>query len=244
VDQTGPWPEGELLGFDLETTGVDRFSDVPVSFALVRMEAGVVIGCDASLVDPGREIPTGAVEVHGISTERARAEGIPLADAFGRVSDALLDASNRGVPVVGMNLSYDLTILDVQCRGRTGLGLGERGWGGPALDALTLDRQVDKYRKGKRRLENLCLQYEVELAEAHEASADAEAAVRVVVAMATRYLALRDTPLADLHAAQILWHREWALSLDDYRAKNGQTPLDPSDYIWPIAWPIARSAVA
>ena len=29
------WAAGEVLGLDFETTGVDRFNDVPVSYALV-----------------------------------------------------------------------------------------------------------------------------------------------------------------------------------------------------------------
>ena len=34
---------GEVLGFDLETTGIDRFNDVPVSYALVQVVDGVVV---------------------------------------------------------------------------------------------------------------------------------------------------------------------------------------------------------
>ena len=34
------WAMGEVLGFDFETTGVDRFNDVPVSYALVTLIAG------------------------------------------------------------------------------------------------------------------------------------------------------------------------------------------------------------
>ena len=69
-----------MLGFDFETTGIDRFNDVPVSYALVSMVAGEVVSTSAGLIDPGREIPEGASQVHGISTERARQEGVPLAD--------------------------------------------------------------------------------------------------------------------------------------------------------------------
>ena len=37
----GNWAMGEVLGFDFETTGVDRFNDVPVSFALVTVGPGI-----------------------------------------------------------------------------------------------------------------------------------------------------------------------------------------------------------
>ena len=43
---------GEVLGFDFETTGVDRFNDVPVSYALVTLMAGervsTIVGSDRS----------------------------------------------------------------------------------------------------------------------------------------------------------------------------------------------------
>ena len=54
------WLTGEMLGFDFETTGVDRFNDVPVSYALVTVVAGAVVSTSSGLIDPGREIPAGA----------------------------------------------------------------------------------------------------------------------------------------------------------------------------------------
>jgi DNA polymerase-3 subunit epsilon len=67
---------GEVLAFDFETTGVDRFTDVPVSYAMVTVVGGARVAISSGLVDPGRDIPTGATEVHGITNERARAEGL------------------------------------------------------------------------------------------------------------------------------------------------------------------------
>ncbi len=54
--------------------------------------------------------------MHGISTERARAEGMPLPAAIELVSDAVVAAGRRGVPLAGMKLDYDLTILETQAR--------------------------------------------------------------------------------------------------------------------------------
>ena len=48
------WTAGEVLGFDFETTGIDRFNDVPVSYALVPVVGGVV---RAELVRPHRPGP-------------------------------------------------------------------------------------------------------------------------------------------------------------------------------------------
>lgn len=231
----GNWSAGEVLGFDFETTGVDRFHDVPVSYALVTLTAGEVTSTASGLVDPGREIPAGATQVHGISTERARSEGMPLSEAIELVTDAVVSASHRGVPLVGMKLDYDLTILDTQSRRLGGRGLVERGWAGPVLDAVVLDRHLDRFRKGSRTLGALCAHYGVDIENAHDASADAVASAKVILALASRYEDLREADPADLHESEIDWHREWAESYDKWRLGRGMTAMDPRDFVWPVA---------
>jgi len=56
--------------------------------------------------------------------------GHALDDAVEVLADALIRASRRGVPVAGIKLDYDLTILDVQCRRLDGRGLASEA--GPA----------------------------------------------------------------------------------------------------------------
>jgi DNA polymerase-3 subunit epsilon len=229
------WMTGEMLGFDFETTGVDRFNDVPVSYALVTVVAGDVVASSSGLVDPGREIPPGASAVHGISTARARAEGIPLREAVEVVTEAIVSASERGIPVVGMKLDYDLTILDTQASRLSDRDLRARGWCGPVLDTVVLDRHFDQYRKGSRTLAALCAHYGVEIVNAHDASADAIASTRVLLALGARFKELRDADPSTLHHSQIRWHRDWAEGYDTWRAGRGLAPIDPRDYFWPVA---------
>jgi DNA polymerase-3 subunit epsilon len=236
------WTTGEMLGFDFETTGVDRFNDVPVSYALVTMVAGEVVSTSAGLVNPNRDIPEGATKVHGISTERARREGMPLGEAVSMVADAVVSASERGVPLVGMKLDYDLTILDVQSSRLCGKGIVEQGWSGPVLDAVVLDRHLDKFRKGRRTLGALCDHYGVAIENAHDASADAIASVKVLLAMVARYKELRHGDLTELHRAEIEWHRDWAQGYDEWRSTKGLVPMDPRDYLWPVAPAVKRAA--
>jgi DNA polymerase III subunit epsilon len=232
---TGPgWIEGELLAFDLETTGVDRLRDVPVSFALVSVHNGVPVARTVLVVDPGRPIPLEATAVHGITTERARREGIALVDAVDLIAESLVGASRRAVPVVGIKLDYDLTIVDVLCRAVDGRGLRERGWTGPALDALVLDRHLDPYRLGRRTLADLCTLYGVTLGRAHDALVDAEAAAAVLLAMSRRYPELAAMPLHAVHALQVESHRSWAFSFDAWLRADGLGGLDPSEALWPI----------
>jgi DNA polymerase-3 subunit epsilon len=229
------WTTREVLGFDFETTGIDRFNDVPVSYALVTVIATEVTDIEAGLIDPGRPIPEEATAVHGISNERARAEGLALPEAIKKVSDAVLDASRRGVPLVGMCLDYDLTLLDTQCARFFGQGLVERGWNGPVLDASVVDRHVDRYRPGRRTLSALCELYGIDIGNAHDASADAIASVNVLIAMFARYGQLRHSEPAFLHEAQKQWHKLWAENFDEFRRSEGLEPLDRRDQVWPVA---------
>jgi DNA polymerase III subunit epsilon len=238
----GNWSSQEMLAFDFETTGVDRFNDVPVSYALVTMVAGEVVSSSAGLVDPGRDIPEGATKIHGISTEAARRDGVPLTDAMALVTQAVLSASQRGVPLVGMKLDYDLTILDTQFRQAGRAGIVDLGWRGPVLDAVVLDRHLDRYRKGSRTLGSLCTHYGVDIGNAHDASADAIASVKVLLALAAQYKELRDSELSELHEAQVSWHREWAQSYDQWRSSKGMAPMDRRDYVWPVAPEIMSAA--
>jgi DNA polymerase-3 subunit epsilon len=231
----GNWATREVLGFDFETTGVDRFNDVPVSYALVTVVGGVLDSTLSGLVDPGRDIPAGATEVHGITTQRARSEGMPLKDAVELITDRVVSASRRGVPLVGMKLDYDLTILDTVSRRLSGHGLCERGWAGPVLDAVVLDRHHDRYRKGSRTLGALCAHYGVDIEHAHDATADAVASARVLFALAARFEELGEADPYVLHESQIAWHREWAEGYDEWRLGRGMAPMDRRDFIWPVA---------
>ncbi len=233
------WHDEDLLGFDLETTGVDRFSDVPVSYALVSVHDGAVVASDSALVDPGRHVPEEASAVHGITTERARRDGVPLGIALRRIADRVLDAASRGVPVVGMKLDYDLTLLDSCCRRELGRGLEDEGFCGPVLDALVIDRHVDRYRRGKRTLADLCAHYDVVIERAHDAAADAKAAVDVVRALCAHYPELCAMSPDELHAAQVDWHREWSASFAEWCRRKGLDKIVDDDAQWPIACSVA-----
>jgi DNA polymerase-3 subunit epsilon len=243
LDGVGDWIEAEVLGLDFETTGIDRFADVPVSYALVSVVDGIVVRSWSGLIDPGREIPMEAMAVHGITTEQASAEGMPLEAAIGLVTDAVVTAGRRGVPLVGMKLDYDLTILDVLGARLCGRGLVARGWSGPVLDAGVLDRHFDADRKGRRTLGDLCTHYGVELDGAHDAWADAVASLRVVFALAARYDALRELDIVRLHETQVEWHRQWTADCEAWRLSQGMAPTDPRDYVWPVA-PVALPPAA
>jgi DNA polymerase-3 subunit epsilon len=231
-----------MLGFDFETTGVDRFNDLPVSYALVYAAEGHIRVSWSGLIDPGRDIPDEATAVHGITSARARNEGMPLREAIALISDVVVSASRRRVPLVGMQLDYDLTMLETLGQRLFGRGIVERGWCGPVLDAVVLDRHYDPARDGRRTLGALCDHYGVDIGNAHDACADAIASIKVLVALAAGCPELDAGDPSSLHRAQIDWHRQWAGLCEGRRLSEGMIALDPREHVWPVAPAVAPAA--
>ena len=239
---TGPaWPFGPLLGFDTETTGVNPSRDRLVTAALVRRTERPVFGdrqqsVTTWLADPGVEIPEAASAVHGVTTERARAEGRPVAEVLAEVSDQLVTAMAAGTPVVAFNASYDLTLMEAELT-RHGLPTMRSRLGrqlGPIADPLVLDRAVDRYRKGKRRLSDLCEVYGVQVDEAlHTAEVDVAATLDVLEALATAHPQVSELDLEQLVAFQARAHRTWAESFNEWLARKNPSRT-PAQTAWPL----------
>ncbi|MBT2466935.1 3'-5' exonuclease [Streptomyces sp. ISL-66] len=232
----GDWHGGVLIGFDLETTGTEPGESRIVTAAVVEVRDGAVRGRRGWLADPGIPIPRQASAIHGISTERAVAEGRPVREVADEVAEALVDHWRAGAIVVAYNAAFDLTLLSAELA-RHGLpSLADRLGGaetGPVVDPLTIDRAVDRYRRGKRTLEAVCGVYGVTLEAAHDAGADALAAVGVARAIAARHPEVAALTPAALHARQGAWHERWARDFQAYLRGQG-TPDAVIDTAWPL----------
>lgn len=212
-----PWFEDRLCGFDLETTGVDVETDRIVTACVVQVGGGQPTAAANWLADPGIEIPDGASRVHGISTEKARAEGAPAAEVVEQVTAALAQVARDGIPIVAMNAAYDVSLLDRECRRHGVPTLTDLvGDALRVVDPMVIDRQVDRYRKGSRTLTALCQHYDVRLDGAHSADADAIAACRVAWRIASQRPELAAMSLEQLHKQQTAWAREQAAGRADY----------------------------
>jgi DNA polymerase-3 subunit epsilon len=231
------WANGRLVGFDLETTSPNPREAKPVSFALAFFEGRELTQGRAGLINPGVPIPPETTDIHGITDEMAQERGGDLQRSVEGLAAELVAASLTGMPVVGCNLRYDLTVIDTLTQATTGESLWEMGWCGPAVDVLVIDRGVDKYRKGKRTLTALAAHYGVALLDAHSASADTTAAVLIAQALADKYPEVGKASLPELHLKQKKWHREWAEHYSEYRVKRGDEPLPESELEWPFCAP-------
>ncbi|MGW7363807.1 exonuclease domain-containing protein [Streptomyces sp. NPDC054841] len=235
------WHREPLAGFDLETTGTDPLDARIVTAAVVVVRGGETTGRRTWLADPGIRIPAQASAIHGISSERAAAEGRPAREVADQVAEALTEHWTQGVPVVAYNAAFDLTLLSAELA-RHGLpSLSERLGGtdiGPVVDPYTIDRAVDRYRRGKRTLEAVCAEYGVVLDGAHEALADALAAVQVAGAIADRHPSVAALAPAELHTRQVRWYAEWAADFQDFLRRKGD-----ADAVVESSWPL-RELVA
>ena len=227
---SNPW--FHTLGvFDLETTGIDVTTSRIVSAHVgVIGPDGTVLEQTDWLADPGVEIPEQATAVHGITTERARAEGRPAAIVVGEIVAALASLFDRGIAVTIYNAPYDLSLLASEARR---YGLSPLSEPAPVIDPLILDKAVDRFRKGKRTLEAAALHYGVYLTDAHTAGADAVAAGRVAQALAQKFAAELAIDVTELHAKQIAWGAEQAASFQEYM-RRAKDPAFVAEGSWPV----------
>ncbi|WP_152187750.1 exonuclease domain-containing protein [Georgenia satyanarayanai] len=217
------WTAGPFLGFDTETTGVDPRHDRIVTAALVTRDARGTRQ-RTWLLDPGVEIPEPASAIHGVTTDRARAEGAAPGVALAEIADELVRAVEDGVPLVAYNACFDLTLLEHELARWHLPTLAERlgRTPGPVLDPLVIDRALDHDRQGTRRLGDLCGHYRVEVRESlHTAEVDVLATLQLLDCLVGAFPELGARELPDLHEWQRECHRDWATAVNTRRAAEG-----------------------
>lgn len=221
----------DVAVFDLETTGVDvRTARIVTACIAVLDATGALVSRRDWLADPGVEIPEGAAAIHGITTERARAEGRPAADVVAEIVAELRAHLSAGLPLVVYNAPYDLSLLRFEAERHAVAPLVEPA---PVIDPLVIDKAVDRYRKGKRTLEAAAAHYGVSLDGAHDAGVDAIAAGHVARAIVDAHAAKLPASLPELHASQVTWHEQQASSFEDYMRTQRDQHFT-ADRGWPV----------
>ena len=234
------WRTSPLCGFDTETDGTD-----PESAHIITATVGIVQGQEGWqprnwLLKTDQPIPPAASAIHGISTEQANQEGRDRAEAIAEIAGMVKAAWMAGSAVVAFNASFDLTILDREMRR---LGIGRLALDGMVIDPFVIDKAIDPFRRGSRKLVDVCAHYGIRLDNAHDAGADALAAARLAWKLAPHLPMKRGdqrTSIALGIEQQQDWHRGQKLDLADYfRTKRGDpdTAADIESHLdWPI-WP-------
>ncbi|WP_439153299.1 DNA polymerase III subunit alpha, partial [Winogradskyella sp.] len=188
-----------FLIFDTETTGLPKRWDAPITdtdnwpraiqIAWQLHDAmGNCIEHQDYLIQPdGFNIPYDAEKIHGISTELALEQGVPLSEVLEKFNTAL----SKTKFVVGQNVKFDLNIMGAEfVREDVANPLQEL----PVLDTCTEQTaslcQIPGGRGGKFKLPTLTELHEYlfnqPFAEAHNATADVEATTRCFLELIRR----------------------------------------------------------
>lgn len=187
------------LIFDTETTGLPKDYKAPVSDSdnwprcvqiawQLHDDLGKVVEHQDYLVRPeGFNIPFDAEKVHGISTELAEKEGLPLSEVIALFMESL----TRAKFVVGHNIDFDFKIVGAEM---FRLGMENPLEQVPILDTCTETTaslcQIPGGRGGKFKLPTLTELHEFLFAEpfeeAHNATADVEATTRCFLELLRR----------------------------------------------------------
>lgn len=219
------WYAQPLAALDFETTGIDPHEDRIVSFAMLSEPAMSLRG----YVQPGIAIPAAASAVHGI-TEVALAGAPTSAEALVTILGAVDWLIERAVPLVVFNAAYDLTMLRAEAQRH---GFNSRDWSG----LLVIDPMIIDWGIGgqTRRLSDVAAYYDVDLSNAHDATADAQAACSVAVEIGARHRSIGELSAAEVTELQRAWYARWVQRWNVDAEASGRALEDP------IGWPFASS---
>lgn len=209
--------------FDTETTGLPQRFDAPITDVdnwprMVQLawqlhdKLGELIEVKNFIVKPeGYTIPFNSEKIHGISTQRAREQGMPLGYVLGAFREALSQSSF----LVGHNVDFDINII--------GAEFVREGGASPLAAMGKIDTQIETTdfcalpggRSGKFKYPKLTELHQIlfgeGFGEAHNASADVEATARVFLEVLRR---------------QILPLEKTGLNTEEWQAFQRQNP-DP-----------------
>jgi DNA polymerase-3 subunit epsilon len=213
-----------LVGFDVESTGLDTSADEAISYGFAEFVRGALVAQDEFFVLPDVQIHPGAEKIHGVSYEKLRRmfrEGIALSSRAGatRATARLIEYQQRGATFVGSNPMFDYSMLDSTLRRQGHGGLAAMGFDVARIDMIDvvandLAIEPDRSRRPRRGLAYLCEHYGIEPG-MHRASADARASGEVLVAQVNAW---REVMSSSAHDHQVRSHGvrplvRWARSL-------------------------------
>jgi DNA polymerase-3 subunit epsilon len=205
------WAELPIALIDVETTGTDASVDRIVEVGIVIARGGEIVERRNWLVNPGRPIPKEASDVHKITDEEVKD-----APAFAAVAEEIASMLAGCVPAA-YNASFDRTFLTNEVA-RTGMSAA--GSPAPALrrnvdwvDPLVWARELQQGERS-RALGEVAARLGISLENAHRASDDAEAALRVMLALA------RDVRVPRTYAALVQEQRRLSMLQADERRLN------------------------
>ena len=202
--QSGAWQELDLAVVDVETTGLDPGTDRVIEVGVVHMRGGEVVDTYQSLVNPQRDVPEEVERITGI-----KAADLVTAPSFAEVA-ADVQAALEGKVFVAYNLAFDRAFVRGELE-RCGFNWHDP----PYIDPLIFVRELHR-NQGSKRLAAVAARLGISLENAHRAADDAEAAGRVLYALASQL----PQQLDDLIMLQSQWEAQHANEMASWRNKR------------------------
>jgi len=178
-DASLPWAEQPIAFLDVETTGVDSTRDRLIEVGVVIGRGGEIVARHNWLVNPAMPIPPQSTAVHGI-TDADVADKPP----FSAIAGELVAVLENALPAA-YNASFDRGFILAELE-RAGFKPSapppalrrEVEW----IDPLVFARELYKSAQS-RALGEMAARLGIYLENAHRATDDAEAALRVLYAL-------------------------------------------------------------
>lgn len=158
--------DGEIVCFDLETTGLSAMSDRIIEIGAVRIKNGEIIDSFDTFVFPERDIPERITELTGITDDDVK--GAPCE------REALLEffAYAKDLPLMAHNASFDMSFLEAGIRRCL---IDKKS---VSVDSLAISQALLPDLK-KHKLDSLTSHFKLQNFEHHRANDDAAALARI-----------------------------------------------------------------
>lgn len=187
VAPTTPWATHALAVIDFETTGLKPEADRIVEVGVARFVGGQLTGLDNWIVNPGVPLSAEARAIHNISDEE-----IARSPAFAVILPELRERLLGHLPVA-YNAGFDRAFLHAELA-RVGTRTLTAEQAQPAafesnvvwIDPLVWSRELFRNDGRNHKLADACARLGIAHEVAHRAASDAEAAGRVLLALAPR----------------------------------------------------------
>lgn len=176
--QDAPWREYDIALIDVETTGTDASVDRVIELGIVIGRGVEVVERHNWMINPGMPIPAQSREIHGISDE-----DVKDAPPFAKVAQEIIAVMKGRIPAA-YNATFDKSfVLTELVRANVSLSTPTLARSVEWLDPLVWAREIQQDERS-RALKDVAARLGITLENAHRASEDAEAALRVFYTLA------------------------------------------------------------